>query len=86
MSRFNFLAARVRLHRVALLAVMLVAVPAAAQEVVVTINMNSCWNVCGLAASQTYNDWIDNDRSEADASAASEEHFNSCMYFCEGPF
>ncbi len=43
MSRFNPFHALFR--RVALLAVMFAAVPAAAQEVVVTINMNSCWNV-----------------------------------------
>ncbi len=84
MSRFNPFHARFR--RVALLAVVLCTVPVAAQEVVVTINMNSCWNACSLAASRTYNDWLDNDRSEADASAAAETHFNDCMYFCEGPY
>lgn len=73
-------------RRAALLVVMLAAVPMAAQEVVVTINSNSCWNACSLAASRTYNDWIDNNRSEEDAPAAAETHFNSCMYFCEGPF
>ncbi len=84
MARFNPFHALFR--RVALLVVMFAAVPAAAQEVVVTINMNSCWNVCGLAASRTYNDWIDDNRSEADAAAAAEGHFNACMYHCEGPY
>ena len=84
MSRFNPFPAVFR--RVALLVVMFAAVPAAAQEVVVTINMNSCWNVCGQAASQTYNDWVDNGRSEDEAAAAANNHFDSCMYYCEGPY
>ena len=75
-----------RFRRIVATAMLLAAVPAAAQEVIVRINPNSCWNVCGLAASQTYNDWIDNGRSEAEAMTAAEGHFNTCMYYCEGPF
>ena len=87
MSRFNFLSARVRLHRVALLAVMLVAVPAAAQEVVVTINMNSCWNACSLEASRAYNDLVNiAGHSEGDAMDQAQRVFEACMYFCEGPY
>ncbi|MDE2663475.1 MAG: hypothetical protein F4Y74_12510 [Gemmatimonadales bacterium] len=86
MSRFNFLATRVRLHRIALLMVMFAAVPAAAQEVVVTINMNSCWNACSLAASEAYNDNIDNGANPADAEETAMNVLNACMHFCEGPY
>ena len=86
MSRLNFLAVRVRLHRVALLAIMLSAVPAVAQEVVVTISMNSCWNVCSRAASQAYYDWLDNGETEEAAAEVANMLFEGCTYSCEGPY
>lgn len=85
MSRFNPFHALFR--RVVLLVVMLAAVPAAAQEVVVTINMNSCWNACSSEASRTYNDWREiQGASHDDAMAEALAHLDECMGGCEGPY
>ena len=53
MSRFNPFRARFR--RVALLAVLLSTAPVAAQEVVVSVSMNTCWNACTRTASIIFN-------------------------------
>ncbi len=75
------------LRRIVALALVLSAVPATAQEVVVIINMNSCWNACSSEASRTYNDWVEiQGASHDDAMAEALAHLEECMEGCEGPY
>ena len=76
-----------KFRRIVVLAVMFSAGPLAAQEVTVTINMNSCWNACSLEASRTYNDWMEiQGASHDDAMAEAQAHLDECMEGCEGPY
>ena len=87
MSRSNSLTPRVRFPGLALLVAVLTSMPVAAQEVIVSINMNSCWNACSAEASRTYNDWREiQGASHDDAMAEALAHLDECMEGCEGPY
>ncbi|WP_419861685.1 hypothetical protein [Candidatus Palauibacter sp.] len=81
MSRFNPFHARFR--RVALLLVLLTASSVAAQEVVVTISSNTCWNSCSEQASEVYNGMSGGTGDERYAAYIAEVIFEDCMAYCE---
>lgn len=85
MSRFNpFTTPLARRLRIAVFAVMLAGVPLAAQEVVVTISMNTCWNTCSRMAGEIYNHYFyDVWASHEFALDAAEDALDDCLEWSE---